>query len=101
MSDFTVDIEREADGRWLREVPELPGVLAYASSRHEAVAKAKALAFRVKRRTGSHRILSAADPDGNLFRVFFDFATPERERARPAASYEGGARYPGGASWMS
>jgi predicted RNase H-like HicB family nuclease len=47
MSDFTVDIERENDGRWIGEVSELPGVLAYGSSREEAVAKAKALAFRV------------------------------------------------------
>jgi hypothetical protein len=29
---------------------------------------------------------TAADPDGNLFRVFYDFATPERERARPTRS---------------
>lgn len=47
MSDFTVDIERETDGRWIGEVPELPGVLVYGANRDEAVAKAKALAFRV------------------------------------------------------
>ena len=47
MSDFTVEIEREDDGRWISEVTDLPGVLAYGSSREEAVAKAKALAFRV------------------------------------------------------
>lgn len=47
MSDFTVDVEREDDGRWIGEVPELPGVLAYRQDREEAVAKAKALAFRV------------------------------------------------------
>jgi predicted RNase H-like HicB family nuclease len=47
MSDFTVDVEREEDGRWISEVADLPGVLAYGSSREEAVAKAKALAFRV------------------------------------------------------
>jgi predicted RNase H-like HicB family nuclease len=47
MSDFTVDVEREDDGRWIGEVTELPGVLAYGSNRDEAVAKAKALAFRV------------------------------------------------------
>jgi predicted RNase H-like HicB family nuclease len=47
MSDFTVDVERETDGRWIGEVPELPGVLVYGGSRDEAVAKAKALAFRV------------------------------------------------------
>jgi predicted RNase H-like HicB family nuclease len=47
MSDFTVEIEREDDGRWIGEVVDLPGVLAYGSNREEAVAKAKALAFRV------------------------------------------------------
>lgn len=47
MSDFTVEIEREDDGRWLGEVVDLPGVVAYGSNREEAVAKAKALAFRV------------------------------------------------------
>ena len=47
MSDFTVDVERETDGRWIGEVTELPGVMVYGSTRDEAVAKAKALAFRV------------------------------------------------------
>jgi predicted RNase H-like HicB family nuclease len=47
MSEFTVEIEREDDGRWIGEVVDLPGVLVYGSSRDEAVAKAKALAFRV------------------------------------------------------
>src|SRR6266545_1131716 len=47
MSDFTVEIEREDDGRWISEVTDLPGVLAYGATRDEAVAKAKALAFRV------------------------------------------------------
>ena len=47
MSDFTVEVELEEDGRWISEVADLPGVLAYGTSRDEAVAKAKALAFRV------------------------------------------------------
>jgi len=47
MSDFIVEIDREDDGRWIGEVTDLPGVLAYGRSRDEAVAKAKALAFRV------------------------------------------------------
>jgi len=47
MSDFTVEIEREEDGRWIGEVSDLPGVLAYGATHDEAVAKAKALAFRV------------------------------------------------------
>lgn len=47
MSDFKVEVEREDDGRWIGEVPELPGVMSYGASRDEAVAKTKALAFRV------------------------------------------------------
>jgi predicted RNase H-like HicB family nuclease len=47
MSDFRVEVEREDDGRWIGEVVDLPGVLTYGSNREEAVAKAKALAFRV------------------------------------------------------
>jgi predicted RNase H-like HicB family nuclease len=42
-----VEIEREADGRWIGEVPELPGVLAYGRTPEEAKAKAQALALRV------------------------------------------------------
>jgi predicted RNase H-like HicB family nuclease len=44
---FRVETEREADGRWIAEVPELPGVLAYGSSEAEAQAKVQALALRV------------------------------------------------------
>lgn len=47
MSEFTVEVEREDDGRWIGEVTDLSGVLAYGSTRNEAIAKAKALAFRV------------------------------------------------------
>ena len=44
---FTLEIEQEADGRWIAEVPELPGTLAYGGSADEATARAKALALRV------------------------------------------------------
>ena len=44
---FTVEYELEDDGRWLAEVLELPGVLAYAPTSEEAIAKAQALALRV------------------------------------------------------
>ncbi len=44
---FTIEHEREEGGRWLAEVPELPGVLAYGASSDEAMAKAEALALRV------------------------------------------------------
>ncbi len=42
-----VEVEREDDGRWIAEVPDLPGTLTYGQTRHEAIAKAKALALRV------------------------------------------------------
>jgi predicted RNase H-like HicB family nuclease len=47
MTTFTIQHEREEDGRWLAEVPELPGVLAYGASAEEAMAKAEVLALRV------------------------------------------------------
>ena len=42
-----IEIEQEDDGRWLTEIPELPGVMDYGTSREEAVARVKALALRV------------------------------------------------------
>lgn len=42
-----IEIEREDDGRWIAEVPDLPGVMAYGTSRDEAVARVEALALRV------------------------------------------------------
>ncbi len=44
---LTVEYEREEDGRWLAEVPDLPGVMAYGSTREEALAAVEALALRV------------------------------------------------------
>lgn len=44
---LAVDIEREEDGRWIAEIPALPGVLAYGKDRAEALSKAEALALRV------------------------------------------------------
>lgn len=41
-------LELETDGRWIAEVVDLPGVLAYGDSREEAIAKAQALALRVE-----------------------------------------------------
>ncbi len=42
-----IEIEREEDGRWLAEIPHLPGVMVYGQTQAEAVAKVKALALRV------------------------------------------------------
>ena len=47
MMRFSIEVSREEDGRWIAEVPELPGVIVYGDSSEEAVAKAKALALRV------------------------------------------------------
>lgn len=44
---FKVEVEQEEDGRWLAEVLELPGVLAYGQSQDAAVSKVQALALRV------------------------------------------------------
>jgi predicted RNase H-like HicB family nuclease len=44
---FLIEIEQEQDGRWIAEVPDLPGVLAYGTSREDAIARAQALALRV------------------------------------------------------
>lgn len=44
---LTIELDREEDGRWIGEVPELPGVLAYGGSRAEAESNATALALRV------------------------------------------------------
>lgn len=45
--ELTLECEREEDGRWLAEVPELPGVLVYGSSANEAMVRAEVLALRV------------------------------------------------------
>lgn len=42
-----IEVELEEDGRWLAEMPDLPGVLAYGSSRAAATAAVQALALRV------------------------------------------------------
>lgn len=45
--NFTIEHEQESDGRWLAEVPELPGVMAYGTTSMEAMSKAEVLALRV------------------------------------------------------
>ena len=44
---FHIEIEREEDGRWIAEVPDLPGVMVYGRDRADAVARVQALAWRV------------------------------------------------------
>jgi predicted RNase H-like HicB family nuclease len=57
---YAVEVEREEDGRWIAEVPDLAGVLAYGATAAEAKAKAQALALRVLAERLEH---GEADPD--------------------------------------
>jgi len=57
---LAIEIEEEDDGRWIAEVPSLPGVLAYGSTEAEARARAQALALRVLADRLEH---DEADPD--------------------------------------
>ena len=47
MMRFSIQVARETDGRWIAEVPELPGAMVYGTTTEDAVAKVKALALRV------------------------------------------------------
>ncbi len=44
---LNIEIEQEKDGRWLAEIPELPGTMVYGQTRKEAIAHVKALSLRV------------------------------------------------------
>ena len=46
MMRFSIQLAREQDGRWIAEVPELPGVIVYGTTSESATAKVKALALR-------------------------------------------------------
>jgi predicted RNase H-like HicB family nuclease len=64
-----IEIEREEDGRWIAEVPSLPGVLAYGATESEARARVRALALRVLADRLEH---DEADP--NLMNISFSAA---------------------------
>jgi predicted RNase H-like HicB family nuclease len=63
--NFNIDFEIEDDGRWIAEIPEIPGALAYGATREEAKARVEALALRViadrieTEKTGTDRIIFA------------------------------------------
>ena len=44
---FAVEIEQEKDGRWIAEIPQIPGAMVYGQTREEAVSRVEALALRV------------------------------------------------------
>ena len=43
---FTVEFDRENDGRWIAEIPKLPGVMAYGLTKKKALQKVYAIALR-------------------------------------------------------
>jgi predicted RNase H-like HicB family nuclease len=45
--EYTIETEQEVDGRWIAEITDLPGVLAYGATEEEAMTKVEALALRV------------------------------------------------------
>jgi predicted RNase H-like HicB family nuclease len=58
---LSIEIDREQDGRWIGEVPELPGCLAYGQTESEAKAKVIGLAFRVLADRVEHGELTPID----------------------------------------
>ena len=58
--NVSIECEREDDGRWLAEVPELAGVLAYGASVEEAMSKVEVLALRVLAERLEHGEVRAA-----------------------------------------
>ena len=69
MITFKVDLEREEDGRWLAEVLELPGVLAYAETQERALSRVQALALRVIAERLEH-----GEAGSDLLSISFDAA---------------------------
>lgn len=64
--NFTIEIEQEEDGRFLAEVINFPGVLAYGQTREEAIARVQALALRVLEETNRRVAESAEEEEENV-----------------------------------
>lgn len=46
ISAFKIDFDREEDGRWIAEIPKLPGVMAYGANKQEAIRRVYAITLR-------------------------------------------------------
>lgn len=66
---FKIELEREQDGRWIAEIPDLAGVLCYGANQAEAMAKVQALALRVLAERLEHQ-----EAPGELLNVTFQAA---------------------------
>jgi len=80
---FLVEIEKEEDGRWIADVPELPGVMAYGRTSTEAAGKAQALALRVI----AERIEHGESASNRLVRQATKWVSPHAFPIRLAGLY--------------
>ncbi len=64
---LSIEMDREDDGRWLADIPALPGVMAYGDTREEAIVRVKALALHVI----ADRIEHGESPVGDSISVSF------------------------------
>ena len=69
MPNLHIETEQEEDGRWIAEVMEIPGAMAYGSTLHEATARVQALALRVLAER-----LERGEVDSELVNVSFQAA---------------------------
>src|SRR5881398_4266466 len=78
---FAIEIEQEKDGRWIAEIPQIPGAMVYGRTREEAVARVEALALRVLAERIEHGEMSPV-----IERVFSVAVGPTRARENPVRS---------------
>ena len=77
-----VEVDREEDGRWIADIPEIPGVMVYSATRKEALAKVQRLALAVLAEEMEER----QEPTGFLT-VSFVAAQASGPRPRPSESW--------------
>lgn len=65
--ELTIETEREDDGRWIAEIPQIPGAMVYGSTREAAMRSVQALALRVL----SDRIELGEEPGASLLHLTF------------------------------
>lgn len=59
---FDIELDREEDGRWIAEIPSLPGALAYGGTKDDAIAAVEALALRAVADRVEHREAPTSEP---------------------------------------